>query len=715
MEQELSVFEDQEKVERAKKRGKAWQCLHCHNNSQKRWVDIKCRVEDHIMKYHLALEEVPFYCRLCWFRCQRQDQLVGHVTKYKRHVELATQGQVTDHSSYLIKNAQPHVMGPLDYSPLTAEESLRHFLGIRQDSQDSVQQRQKEAAVTQMTDNLQTECLATVQAEPVESSMVYPPLGTVSQCAGLDLSANLLNEGQAASTQLTQMLSNILSNQQFLLATYQATLAAGLSSQPIQGAAAATATFQDVTDHTSSKVKEVEDPDKVSKLNPDDDQTAVSDASFTGSERKEPEESQVINSEPVIKTNQQSESPPVAQENQVTEVLSTSSTSTRTDVLNEQICPAEQEITADSQTEDIQRVQTPDLLQPLDLSMTEICVDDVLPRQVSGERGKNSTVENTLVEYDQPLDLRIVKAAETPMESRHSEAADGGFDLKEGPEEEVQSTHDFNKDRAPEIDTDEQPIADTRNVVLASGEDVPQYVPTPISKLQQMNLKSDAGTLDKEGRVMIEREENVLGEILQEEDMTLSSPVKRRGNPDVCMTGKKKRRTDDVPPELPVDVADLSEKTLVTVVDTFRKAMQQNVAELKEMRKTMVESTVMMSKMVDGLSRYKKTLEDHDKAEQRREERRLELEQRREEERKRDVKRWKDDERRHEEWKREMDRRERQIDRRERELEQKEKEGRRGDERSDDNYKSKSKENEDTSKTVLGESRKNGGFKGRRW
>ena len=77
-----------------------------------------------------------------------------------------------------------------------------------------------------------------------------------------------------------------------------------------------------------------------------------------------------------------------------------------------------------------------------------------------------------------------------------------------------------------------------------------------------------------------------------------------------------------------MDVSDLSEKTLVTVMDTFRKAMQQNVAELREMRKTMVESTVVMSKMVDALARYKKTLEDHDKAEQRREERRLELEQR---------------------------------------------------------------------------------------
>ena len=102
------------------------------------------------------------------------------------------------------------------------------------------------------------------------------------------------------------MLSNILSHQQFLLATYQATLATGLLSQPIQGAAAATAIIQEVTEQPSSKIKEVEDPDEVTKLSPDDDQTAVSDASFTGSERKEPEESQVINSEPVINISQQS-------------------------------------------------------------------------------------------------------------------------------------------------------------------------------------------------------------------------------------------------------------------------------------------------------------------------------------------------------------------------------------------------------------------------
>lgn len=530
-----------------------------------------------------------------------------------------------------------------------------------------------------MAEDLQTECLPTAQAEPVQSPMAHAPLGFFSQSAGLDLSVNLLNEGQAASTQLTQMLSNILSNQQFLLATYQAILATatGLSSQPIQGAAMATATIQEVTEQPSSKVKETENPDEFSKLSSEDDQAIVSDVSFTEDSEEKDEAGQAVNSEPVSKTNQQSESHHVDQKGQVIEK---SSTSTTTEVLDDQLCSAEPEIVADSQSEDIRKIPTPDLLQPLDLSMAEICADNILSKLVSGKSGKKCTGEIIQVESDQPLDLRVVKAAETPKESRTSEITDRGSEVGEGRKEMEQSARAPSKDRMSEIDKDRGMTEDTRNVVVTSeeiGDYVPEYVPTPISQLQEMFSKNGADQLEKAGRDSGEREENVLGEILQEEDMTLFSPVKRRANPDVGMAGKKRRKTEDTRPALPVNVAELSERTLVTVVDTFRKAMQENVVELREMRKTMVESTVVISKMVDGLARYKKSLEDHEKEEQRREERRIELEQRREEERRRDVKRWKEDERRHDDWKREMDRRERQIDRRERELEQREKESRR--------------------------------------
>ena len=53
---------EEDRIERARKRGKAYQCLKCFSREGKRTVDIKCRIEDHIMKMHLALEEVPFYC-----------------------------------------------------------------------------------------------------------------------------------------------------------------------------------------------------------------------------------------------------------------------------------------------------------------------------------------------------------------------------------------------------------------------------------------------------------------------------------------------------------------------------------------------------------------------------------------------------------------------------------------------------------------------------
>ena len=43
---------EEDRIERARKRGKAYQCLRCFSRDGKRTVDIKCRIEDHIMKMH---------------------------------------------------------------------------------------------------------------------------------------------------------------------------------------------------------------------------------------------------------------------------------------------------------------------------------------------------------------------------------------------------------------------------------------------------------------------------------------------------------------------------------------------------------------------------------------------------------------------------------------------------------------------------------------
>ena len=37
---------EEDRIERARKRGKAYQCLRCFSREGKRTVDIKCRIED---------------------------------------------------------------------------------------------------------------------------------------------------------------------------------------------------------------------------------------------------------------------------------------------------------------------------------------------------------------------------------------------------------------------------------------------------------------------------------------------------------------------------------------------------------------------------------------------------------------------------------------------------------------------------------------------
>ena len=76
---------DRERIDRAKKRGIAYQCLRCEERDGTKTINIKCRIEDHILRYHLSQDQQPFFCKLCGFRCMRRDQLITHVTAYGKH------------------------------------------------------------------------------------------------------------------------------------------------------------------------------------------------------------------------------------------------------------------------------------------------------------------------------------------------------------------------------------------------------------------------------------------------------------------------------------------------------------------------------------------------------------------------------------------------------------------------------------------------------
>ena len=119
---------DVELVERAKHRGRAYQCLPCYHKEGRVLISEKGRIEDHILKNHVKLDEVPFYCSLCLFRCHSQQQLNRHVTAYARHREMARKRDVKDHQPYLMKSSNPYQIGALDYMQLSVEDSIKHFM-----------------------------------------------------------------------------------------------------------------------------------------------------------------------------------------------------------------------------------------------------------------------------------------------------------------------------------------------------------------------------------------------------------------------------------------------------------------------------------------------------------------------------------------------------------------------------------------------------------
>ena len=64
----LAVY-SKEDIERAKHRGRAYECLACFYQKGERKVDKLHWLEAQILKAHITLGKIPYFCRLCLFRC----------------------------------------------------------------------------------------------------------------------------------------------------------------------------------------------------------------------------------------------------------------------------------------------------------------------------------------------------------------------------------------------------------------------------------------------------------------------------------------------------------------------------------------------------------------------------------------------------------------------------------------------------------------------
>lgn len=69
--------------------------------------DRKQRLVGHLLKTHVRLDQVPYYCNLCNFRCLAKEELVNHITNYKRHVEEMNRFGLVNHKNVLQRSENP--------------------------------------------------------------------------------------------------------------------------------------------------------------------------------------------------------------------------------------------------------------------------------------------------------------------------------------------------------------------------------------------------------------------------------------------------------------------------------------------------------------------------------------------------------------------------------------------------------------------------------
>ena len=67
-------------------------------------IYVKQRTEEHIIKIHLSLDQVTFYCSFCLFRCRDRATLDDHVKNVSRYKQIIAGGKCNNSSGFYEKN-----------------------------------------------------------------------------------------------------------------------------------------------------------------------------------------------------------------------------------------------------------------------------------------------------------------------------------------------------------------------------------------------------------------------------------------------------------------------------------------------------------------------------------------------------------------------------------------------------------------------------------
>ena len=120
----LSLLYSKEVTEKVKKRGRAYLCLGCQKQKGLQIAGERGPMEGHVLKNHVARDRIPFYCRLCTFKCTTLHQMNHLVNHYSRHLARAREMNVTNHQEWMVASPVPYQIGETEFLKFTQEESL---------------------------------------------------------------------------------------------------------------------------------------------------------------------------------------------------------------------------------------------------------------------------------------------------------------------------------------------------------------------------------------------------------------------------------------------------------------------------------------------------------------------------------------------------------------------------------------------------------------
>ena len=100
------------------------------DESSQRHINEKRRVISHIYKEHVRLDEAPFYCKVCLFRCTDEESLRRHVrpevypAHHQRMADIRMQETILEPNQKLMRSLKPkHLEVGVDCLRLAAKES----------------------------------------------------------------------------------------------------------------------------------------------------------------------------------------------------------------------------------------------------------------------------------------------------------------------------------------------------------------------------------------------------------------------------------------------------------------------------------------------------------------------------------------------------------------------------------------------------------------